>query len=480
MIADFAGDTPQTARNLGSLGAFLDVKDFITSAPPADVDYYKFSLASAQTFTASLLQDFGSNANLSLTLYQDSGGVLTQLQQASGSSRGLVLQRNLSAGNYQLRLASSSGQTNYELGLSTGDNDDSIPEALLSINNQMIVGSSRNFTLSSASDVDMILLNLDATGDTSFAIDLDSSNGSNVDTYLRLFDPSGNQLASNDDGAAPGEAASKFSFLTFTLPANYNSDFVFVGVSAAANKNYNAVTGSGDAGGNSSGAYTLNITKFTPPLNGSISGNVYNDVDGNGVKGTLETGIAGRTVYIDANNNSILDGGEKSAITNSSGVYTISGLVAGTYKVRQIRPTGWSQTLPLNNFGLNVTLSSGQNSLNNNFFIRPTPAGTASIAGNVFHDFNRNTIKDAGDTGLAGWVLYIDLDNDKILDTNEQRVLTDSSGNYIFSNLAAGTYKVRAVIQSGFVQTFPLNGFGIGVTLASGQHAVNQNFGVDN
>src|SRR5205814_2768316 len=135
------------------------------------------------------------------------------------------------------------------------------------------------------------------------------------------------------------------------------------------------------------------------------------------------------------------------AITTASGIYTLSSLAAGTYKVREILPAGWRQTLPLPGYGLSATISTGQNSPNHNFFCRPTPTGTGSIAGNVFHDFNRNTIKDIGDTGLSGWVLYIDLDNDKILDTNEQRVLSDASGNYAFANLGAGTYKLRAVIQ---------------------------------
>ena len=68
-----------------------------------------------------------------------------------------------------------------------------------------------------------------------------------------------------------------------------------------------------------------------------------------GVKDALETGIAGRTVYIDANNNSVLDGTEKKATTDSNGVYKISVLAAGTYKVREVRPSGWTQTSPAGN-----------------------------------------------------------------------------------------------------------------------------------
>src|SRR5207249_7326592 len=119
----------------------------------------------------------------------------------------------------------------------------------LSANNQAIVGDSRGFTIGDANDVDMILLNLDRTGDTAFAVDIDSRNGSSFDTFLRLFDLNGNELASNDDGAAPGETLSKFSFLTFVVPPNFNSDFVFIAISSAQNKNYNALTGGGDSGG---------------------------------------------------------------------------------------------------------------------------------------------------------------------------------------------------------------------------------------
>src|SRR5262249_44052380 len=151
------------------------------------------------------------------------------------------------------------------------------------------------------------------------------------------------------------------------------------------NTNYNPITGGGDAGGSSSGQYAVSITKFTPPVTGAISGFVYNDLNGNGVKDSGETGIGGRTVYIDSNNNSILDAGENSTTTNSNGQYTFSSMNAGTFKVREVRPAGWTQTFPLNNFGLNITISSGQNSTNNNFFIRPTPTGTGMISGNVFH-----------------------------------------------------------------------------------------------
>ena len=48
------------------------------------------------------------------------------------------------------------------------------------------------------------------------------------------------------------------------------------------------------------------------------------------------------------------------------------------------------------------------------------------------------------------------------------------------SNLAAGTYKVRIVLMSGFVQTIPTNNFGNNATLTTGQAVTGKNFGADN
>lgn len=74
----------------------------------------------------------------------------------------------------------------------------------------------------------------------------------------------------------------------------------------------------------------------------SISGTVFNDVDGFGTKSAGDTGIAGAVVYNDANNNGTKDGGEASTTTASDGTYSLTGLmVAGNpYRPRVVAPTG--------------------------------------------------------------------------------------------------------------------------------------------
>ncbi|HPM84462.1 MAG TPA: Calx-beta domain-containing protein, partial [Candidatus Anammoximicrobium sp.] len=79
---------------------------------------------------------------------------------------------------------------------------------------------------------------------------------------------------------------------------------------------------------------------------------------------------------------------------------------------------------------------------------------TGEIQGVKFHDQDGDGIKDAEEPGLQGWTIFLDADGDGILDAGELSEVTDSGGSYAFTGLAAGTYRVAEVIQSGWVPTF--------------------------
>jgi hypothetical protein len=209
---------------------------------------------------------------------------------------------------------------------------------------------------------------------------------------------------------------------------------------------------------------------------GSIAGTVFNDANGNAVKDPGESGLGG--IYSDANNNSMLDSGELKITSDGSGNYKFSNLTVGSYKIRQVLQSGWIQTTPANNYGHTITLASGQNVAARDFGTKLNSGSTASIAGTVFNDLNGNGAKDSGEGGLASRTVYIDLDNDSIFDANEKSTATDSLGNYIFSNLGAGSYKVREVVPQGWKQTAPANNYGWTITLASAQHLTGKNFAV--
>ena len=95
------------------------------------------------------------------------------------------------------------------------------------------------------------------------------------------------------------------------------------------------------------------------PTLGSILGSVFFDANKNGKRDTGEVGVAGRLVWLDKDNDSAIDANEPQTVTDETGAYRFSNLVKGTYKVRQQLPVGFTQTTPLNNYGVNVTVFNG-------------------------------------------------------------------------------------------------------------------------
>ncbi len=75
-----------------------------------------------------------------------------------------------------------------------------------------------------------------------------------------------------------------------------------------------------------------------------VTGTVFIDANNNKKKDTGETGLAGVVVYLDFNNNGQLDSFELKTTTNSAGQFSFT-LPFGTYTVRQVIPTGYTQTV---------------------------------------------------------------------------------------------------------------------------------------
>lgn len=67
----------------------------------------------------------------------------------------------------------------------------------------------------------------------------------------------------------------------------------------------------------------------------SISGTKFLDIDSNGIKTPSEPGLAGYTIYWDANNNARWDATEDQVSTDENGRYIFSNLSSGTYIIRE-------------------------------------------------------------------------------------------------------------------------------------------------
>src|SRR5207248_842750 len=94
------------------------------------------------------------------------------------------------------------------------------------------------------------------------------------------------------------------------------------------------------------------------------------------------------------------------------------------------------------------------------------------LAGKVFNDVNSNGIQDAGEEGLAGFMIVV-VANNTIIATR----LTGSLGSWQIKGLPAGTGQVNVLTQAGYVPTTPTGGVYAG-TSTSGQQFGNLNFGL--
>jgi parallel beta-helix repeat protein len=78
----------------------------------------------------------------------------------------------------------------------------------------------------------------------------------------------------------------------------------------------------------------------------SIAGTVFLDRNENGVMEAGEPGIAGVTVFLDLNGDGQLDPGDPTAVTDASGNYAFYNLADGSYTVGQVVPAGFISTPP--------------------------------------------------------------------------------------------------------------------------------------
>jgi hypothetical protein len=187
----------------------------------------------------------------------------------------------------------------------------------------------------------------------------------------------------------------------------------------------------------------VNIGNFQQP---TISGEVFQDTNGNATLDSGEPGISGWTVFLDTNRNGKLDPGEPSTTTDANGNYSFPNLGPGKYDVREVVPSGWTATTPP---PAEIALQSGVDNLGVNF----GNFQNISISGEAYQDTNGNGVKDAGEPGLKTWGVLLDFigSDGKVRATISAR--TDDNGNYTFPNLTAGTYQVRETALPTWVQT---------------------------
>lgn len=167
----------------------------------------------------------------------------------------------------------------------------------------------------------------------------------------------------------------------------------------------------------------------------SISGVVWNDVDGDGTQGAGESVQSGVTVYIDLNDNKGLDASEPTSVTGADGSYSFQNLNAGDYVIRAVTPASRQLTLPR---------ASGQRLFT--VITSPSPVVIAEInylTGAVIRSFTAPGAN--GQRGLAfdGQTLYVMSDGNDTLYR-----LNPNTGTVLGSTqLATGNWGSIAVLK---------------------------------
>lgn len=197
-----------------------------------------------------------------------------------------------------------------------------------------------------------------------------------------------------------------------------------------------------------------------------ISDRVWFDTNQDGIQDPGEPGIAGVVVNLYA-----IDGVTliASTISDGDGRYEFAGLPAGSYVVEFIPNTGYE--FSPQSQGMDADADSDPDSITGRVAVvlgagevrNDLDAGMyltngnppASIGDRVWYDTDNDGIQDGGEPGIPGVVV-------RLLDAFGQLIAettTDVNGQYGFSGLPAGSYRLEVVRPAGYV--FSANDVGV-------------------
>jgi len=306
---------------------------------------------------------------------------------------------------------------------------------------------------------------------------------------VTLFDSSGTQVGPTQSTDASGNYL--FSNLVpgdytvaVSAPAGFFSS-TDIGSSADPNNDTND-DDNGIGSGTSVTSNTVTLASGTEPTDDGDT-----DPDSNL---SLDFGFftpvsLGDTVWLDANNNGLLDAGETGIenvtvelldsggaviatdVTDANGNYLFSDLPPGDYSVRITAPAGLASSttdssdpnddvndddngVNINNDQISsntMTLTSGgeptddgDTDANSNLSLDFGLFEALSLGDTVWQDLNDNGTIDTNESGLEGVTINLYLPTD--LTTPIDTTTTDANGNYLFSGLVPGDYVVAAEI----------------------------------
>jgi len=179
---------------------------------------------------------------------------------------------------------------------------------------------------------------------------------------------------------------------------------------------------------------------------GTVSGRVFNDVDGDGNQGTGEGGIGGVTIELRTMTGAVV----ATTATAGDGTYIFTGVMGGPYSVVERDPSGYVSTTP-NTVSISVPAGGSATA---SFGDQPV----STVSGRVFDDLDGNGIQGPsdidgipGERGISGVTIGLWDTAGGVVDTTT----TADDGSYVFTGVAAGSYFVVETDPPGYASTTP-------------------------
>jgi uncharacterized repeat protein (TIGR01451 family) len=186
----------------------------------------------------------------------------------------------------------------------------------------------------------------------------------------------------------------------------------------------------------------INAGMYVP---GSISGEAWQDSNGDGLIDSGERGLNNVTVkLLSSNGSSVLE----TTNTNNQGDYSFTNLAPGQYVVQFVAPCG--DLFTEQNVGTNPAINSAANpstgktsgitlaAAENDGTVNAGLYQTSCLSGSVYVDYNNDGQFDSNDVGMYGVTVQLLNGSGQVVQT----ATTGCNGTYNFSNIAPGVYSI--------------------------------------